>query len=121
MKKIIFYIPAVLVAIFYGFIAITMGVKSISPFVLVFMGMLFVSAFLLERKRFWGAFFGILPAIYVIYMGTQETGQVVSETPIGIALFLFYTICGVLVFRRAKKDKKEKAAEFKRMNIEDLG
>ncbi len=42
-------------------------------------------------------------AIHLIYMGTQETGQIINEMPIGIIVFIFYIICGSFIFYKNKK------------------
>jgi hypothetical protein len=36
-------------------------------------------------------------------MGTQETGQIINEMPIGIIVFIFYIICGSFIFYKNKK------------------
>ncbi len=42
--------------------------------------MLFIiSGFILNKNVFWGSLLGTLPAIHLIYMGTQETGQIINE------------------------------------------
>lgn len=38
-------------------------------------------------------------AIHLIYMGTQETGQIISEIPIGIVILILYIICGYFIHR----------------------
>ncbi|MGL5254041.1 MAG: DUF4362 domain-containing protein, partial [Brevinema sp.] len=44
---------------------------------------------------------GVLPTIHLIYMSTQETGQVVNiELPLGIIVLLFYVLCGCFVYKR---------------------
>lgn len=46
-----------------------------------------------------------LPAIHLIYMGTQETGQIINEMRIGIVILIFYIFCGYFVYRNNKKSK----------------
>lgn len=104
MKKGIFYIPAIISAILYGVIAIS-NIGAISPIVVVWVALFFISGFILNKNVFWGSLFGTLPAIYLIYMGTQETGQLINEMPIGIVLLIFYIICGYFVYRNNNKAK----------------
>ena len=98
MKKILFYIPAIIFTFFYG-IAVLSGF-AISTLVAVWLFLWFTSGFLLNKNYFWGSLLGALPGIHLIYMGTRETGQVFSETPIGIVILAFYVICGYLVYRK---------------------
>lgn len=100
MKKILFYLPAILCIIFYGAVAF-IGL-AFSPIAIVWAALFCVSGFILNKKQFWGALAGMLPAVHILYMGTQETGQVMNETPVGVAVFLFYALCGYLVFRKAQ-------------------
>ncbi len=101
MKNLLFYIPAIIFTLLYGILALN-GVGAISSVVLVWLALWFISGFTLSKGRFWGCVFGVLPAIQLIYMGTRETGQIISETPIGIAILIFYVICGYWVYRNNK-------------------
>lgn len=102
MKKVIFYIPSIIFAILYVMIAIS-NIGAISPIVIAWLVLLFISGFILNKNLFWGSLLGILPAIHLIYMGTQETGQIINEMPIGIIIFIYYIICGLFVYRNNKK------------------
>ncbi len=102
MKKILFYIPAIVFMLFYGIVALS-GFSAISPVVMVWLLLWSISGFLLNKNYFWGSLFGALPAIHLVYMGAQETGQIINETPIGIVVLSFYLICGYLVYRKNKK------------------
>lgn len=103
MKKTLFYIPAIVSVIFYGAVAL-IGIGSISPVVIAWIALFCISGFIMGKGRFLGALFGMLPAIYIIYMGSQETGQVFKETPIGIAVLLFYLVCGYIVYRKTRNN-----------------
>ena len=104
MKKSIFYIPAIIFTILYGTIAMN-DIGSISPIVFVWLALFFISGIMLNKHIYWGSLFGMLPALHLIYMGTQDTGQIISETPIGIAIIIFYIICGLSVYRNHKAAK----------------
>ncbi len=104
MKKIIFYIPAVIFTILYGVLAIS-NIAALSPIVIVWLALFVVSGFILSKNAFWGSLLGILPAIHLIYMGTQETGQIINEMPIGNVVLIFYIICGYYVYINNKKAK----------------
>ncbi|NLL82044.1 MAG: hypothetical protein GX231_07060 [Tissierellia bacterium] len=97
MRKTVFYIPAIIFAILYGVVKIN-NVGAISPYGIVCLALFFSSGFILNMNIFWGSLLGALPAIYIIYMGTQERGQIINETPIGIVVLIFYIICGYFVY-----------------------
>ena len=102
MRKSIFYAPAIIFTFLYGMIAIN-DIGSLSLIVFVWLALFFVSGFILNKNIFWGSLFGTLPAIHMIYLGTQDTGQIINETPIGIAIIIFYIICGLSVYKNTKQ------------------
>ncbi|WP_147534276.1 hypothetical protein [Bacillus marasmi] len=102
--KIIVYIPAIIFSIFYGVIAIN-DAGAISSIVLVWLAFFYVSGFMLNKNIFWGSLMGALPGIHLIYMGTQETGQIINEKPLGIVILIFYIICGYIIHRNNIKAK----------------
>ncbi|MGL5253423.1 MAG: hypothetical protein ACRC9L_00100 [Brevinema sp.] len=107
MKKVLFFIPAIIFALFYGFLAIT-AIGAISPIVIGWLALFLVAGVLLSRTVFWGSLLGVLPAIHLIYMSTQETGQVVNiELPLGIIVLLFYVICGYFVYKKRVAKPKQ--------------
>ena len=46
--------------------------------------------------------FGIVTGVILIYMGMQETGQIIKEWPIGIIFCLYYIICGFIAAKNRK-------------------
>ena len=46
-----------------------------------------------------GGLFGLLPAVQILYMSTQTTGQTISEAPIGIVTALYIVGCMFAVWR----------------------
>lgn len=105
MKKLIFFIPAIVFTILYGCAALG-GMGAIHPIVIVWLLLFWIAGALLSKAMFWGGILGVIPAVYFIYMGTQETGQIISETPIGIVVLLYYVICIYCVYKKntSKKD-----------------
>ena len=103
MKKIIFYLPAIIFTIFFSFAA-TWSIGAISPVAFVWLTMFFISGFILSKDVYWGSFLGVLPAIHMIYMGTQETGQIINEMPRVVAILFVYIVCGYYVHMNNKKN-----------------
>lgn len=102
MKKYIGYIPAILFSAFYLIVGFAGAGLELSM-ILLWLACFWISALLLHKGLFWGGVFGIFPAIHMIYMGTQETGQVIDiEIPLGIVLVLFYVFIGIYFWRRRK-------------------
>lgn len=104
MKKIVFYIPAILFAILYGWLAISFGISSISSIIFPWISSFLVSGFLLNKGKALGGVIGMLPGIHLIYMSTKDSGQVINiEFPMGIIILIFYVFCCVYVFYKEKK------------------
>ena len=100
MKKIVFFIPAIISRIFYVLLAVLGGVGAIHPIVAVWLFLFWISSALLRKAKVIGGIFGIIPALHLIYMGTQETGQIIKETPIGIVVLLYYAVCIYFVYKK---------------------
>ena len=107
MNKIFNFLPFIMGCILYIFVGMVGSFSAINHFVWLALGMLLISGFLLYKKKCWGSIFGILIGILLIYMGTQETGQIVSETPIGIIMCVYYIICGVVAYKKRENNKEE--------------
>ncbi|MEG1964610.1 MAG: hypothetical protein RR064_00520 [Oscillospiraceae bacterium] len=103
--KILFYIPAIIFTALYGVLAIE-EIGAISPVVIIWLTLFFASGFLLAKDKFWGCVLGVMPALHLIYMGTQATGQIINETPIGIIVLIFYVACGGFIYWKTKKTQK---------------
>lgn len=100
MKKLVFFIPAIVFTIFYGLVA-SGGIGAIHPIVILWLALFWISGVLLRKTMFLGGLLGILPAACFIYMGTQETGQIMKETPIGIVILLYYAVCMYFVYKKS--------------------
>ena len=99
MKKLLFFIPAMIFTIIYGCLALG-GVGAIHPIVIVWVLLFWIAGVLLSKTMIWGGMFGLIPAACFIYMGTQETGQIFSETPIGIVVLLYYAACMYYIHKK---------------------
>ncbi|MBQ2836053.1 MAG: hypothetical protein IJE68_04395 [Clostridia bacterium] len=99
MKKILYFLPVVLGCILYIFLGIASSFGSINPFVWIALGLLLISGLLMNRNKWWGCFLGILIGVLLIYMGSRETGQIIKETPFGIIMCIYYSVCAVITFR----------------------
>lgn len=99
MKKVFLYLPAVVYTI--AVIALNIILKTLSPLWYAWVVLLWLGSFLLNKGKAWGGLFGLLPAIHLMYMSTQYTGQVINlEMPLGIATALYIIACGYWVWKK---------------------
>lgn len=104
MKKIVFFLPAIVFAVFYGGIMIGASPSIVSPIIYPWIGLFLISGILLSKGLFWGGIPGILPGIHLMYMSTKDTGQIMNiELPMGMIVAAFYLLCCGLVFYKNKK------------------
>ena len=69
--------------------------------------LLWLGGFLLNKGKVWGGLFGLLPAIHLLYMSTQTTGQVINiEMPLGIITALYVVACGFWVWKKVQAMKQ---------------
>lgn len=104
MRKIFYYIPAVMSLLFYSVLTGVSGFRAVHPLAWGGVGILFLSAFLLCKDRWYGCVGGFLPGCALIYMSTRFTGQVIAvELPLGILFCLYYLVCGIVVYKKARR------------------
>ena len=91
MKKAFFCLPAVICTI--AVIALNFILRDFTPLWLAWVALLWLAGFLLCSGKVWGGLFGLLPAVHILYLSTQSTGQVISEAPLGIIIATYVLIC----------------------------
>ena len=97
MKKVVYYVPAIVGLVFYCLLAVFSGIGAIHPAVWLCLTLLFASAILMTKKKLFGCIPGILVGVILIWMSFQYTGQVIDiERPLGIALILFYVLSSIM-------------------------
>lgn len=96
MKKILFYLPVIIGFVFYIIVSF---LGTVNSFVWLALLLLLISGILLNKNKWWASILGILIGCLLIYMGTQETGQIIKETPFGIIMIIYYIICGVISYK----------------------
>lgn len=106
LKNIFYLIPAIVFTLFYGWLGLD-GIGAIHPIVLVWLALFWIAGILLSQTVFWGGLLGLIPAVYFIYMGTQETGQIVSQTPIGVITLLYFALCTYCVYKIKQKSSNK--------------
>ena len=81
---------------FYLFLGFRTSFSMIHPFVWAELSMLLMSGLLMNQGKSWGCLLGILAGCHLIYMGAQEIGQIIKETPFGVVMVIYYLICGMI-------------------------
>lgn len=100
MRKVLYFAPAIFGLVFYSLLTVFSGFGAIHPAVWLCIAMLFVSALLMVKRKWFGCIPGILVGVILIWMSFQSTGQVIDiEMPLGIALILFYILSGNTVMK----------------------
>lgn len=101
VKRMVFYIPAMLFAFLVGGLAITFGISLISPMALVWIALFLASGYLLSKDKIFGGVLGMLPGFHLMYMSTRDTGQVINiELPLGMIILIFFGLCSAFVLHK---------------------
>ena len=99
MRKVLFYLPAAIYTI--AVIALNIILKTFSPLWYFGVVLLWLGGFLLNKGKVWGSLLGLLPAIHLLYMSTQFTGQAINiEMPLGLITALYVITCGFWVWKK---------------------
>ncbi len=99
MKKIVWYLPAIIYTI--AIVILNIVFRIFTPVWCVWCVLLWLSGFLLDKKKVWGSILGLLPAIHLLYMSTKYTGQVINiELPLGIFTAIYVLMCGAFVLKK---------------------
>ncbi|MDI9518857.1 MAG: hypothetical protein QM266_05990 [Bacillota bacterium] len=107
--KLMYFLPFALGVLFYIPIVLIGEFKAVNPLAWVALLFLLIAGILMLIKKWWGSIFGILVGLLLIYMGSQDTGQFINETPLGVIFVAYYLIFGIVSL--IKKIKKAKATE----------
>ena len=68
MKKVLLYLPSIV--FFIVTIVLNIILQTFSPLWYVWIVLLWLGGFMLNKGKVWGGIFGLLPAIHILYMGT---------------------------------------------------
>lgn len=102
MKRILYTMPAVMVVLFYGMLAVLAGgVSGFQPRAWLMVLMPVASAVLLVAGRWWGSIFGMLLGGLMISIGLSGGNQMVML--FGIAVFAYYLVMGILCMKDSRK------------------
>lgn len=98
--NLIYYIAVVIAAIFYGIIILLGGIKGIHSGVWLALLSMYSASVLMDRGKWYGCFVYAIIGFGLIYMGMQETGQIVKEWPLGIVWLVYSCFSGYVSYRK---------------------
>ena len=102
MKRVLYTMPAVMVVLFYGMLALLAGgVGSFQPRAWLMIVMPVASAVLLLAGRWWGCIPGMCLGGLLISMGLTGGNEIVML--FGGIVFIYYMVMGILCLKDAKK------------------
>lgn len=105
MRKLLYFIPTLIVLVLLVFLLLVLGDLTSQPddyiIGIAILSVFLVSDLLLSRHKWYGCVPGALLGAYIIYYGSQYHGQVFDERPVGIAIFLYYLIFGIVAYRKS--------------------
>ena len=101
MKRIVFFLPAIVFTVAVLFLNLLL--KTASPLWYAWVLLLWACGILLVKGKFWGSVFGLAPAIHILCMSTQYTGQVIDlELPLGLVTAVYVLGCGFWVWKKVR-------------------
>ena len=104
MKKTLYFVPAVLAMLLYIALGFSVSFSTINPWVWFWIVVMFASAVVMLKHKWYGCIGGFFVGCVLIYMSTQDTGQVIDiERPLGIILCIYYLICGIVVYKEVER------------------
>ena len=91
MKKMIYFTPAIIALLLYTVLGFISSFGTINPMVWVWIAIMFRSAVVMLKNKWYGCIGGFIVGCVLIYMSTQYTGQLINiERPCGIILCAYY-------------------------------
>ena len=105
LKRALYTMPAVMVIIFYGMLALLAGgFASFQVRAWLMILMPTAAAVLLLAGKWWGGIFGMLLGGLMISVGMAGSNDIVML--FGVIVFLYYMVMGILCLKDAKKQSE---------------
>jgi len=102
MKRTLYTMPAVMVVLFYGMLALLAGgFASFQPVAWLIILMPVAAAVLLLAGRWWGSIFGMVLGGLVISMGMTGDNRMVMA--FGAFVFVYYMAMGIICLKDSRK------------------
>ena len=104
MKKVLYALPAMLYCGAVMAFGLRLGFDgSLKPVTWVYMALLLCAAVILCMNRWWGCVPGMAVGFLIIYLfANSRVHHHINETPIGIAVMLYFAITGIICYLTKK-------------------
>jgi len=103
MKRVLYTMPAVMVVLFYGMLALLAGgFASFQPRAWMMILMPVASAVLLLAGRWWGSIFGMVLGGLLISIGMIGGNDIVML--FGALVFIYYMAMGIICLKDSRKN-----------------
>jgi len=100
MKKILYFIPAVITALFYGMVLfIKLDLETMAY---VLLGMLVLSGIILCFNKWMGIFPGILICVWLVAVDFNVKIRAIYLWPVGLVFIVYFAIIGFRVYKQNK-------------------
>jgi len=104
VKKVLYFLPAVLVCWIYGFMLFILEgtfdavIDAVQSAVFLYILLPVTGSVLLAKNKWWGSLFGAGMGLLLIWNNLQYTGHqhVNIDLPLGIFVVLYYSLCGII-------------------------
>lgn len=102
MKKVLYFLPAVVICLIYGFILLVLEgsfdavIDLVRSVVVLYIVLPVIGSVLLARGKWWGSLFGAAMGLLLIYNNLQYSGyqHINLDMPLGIAFAVYYGAMG---------------------------
>ena len=103
MKKVLYFLPAVVICLIYGFILMVLeggfdaAADMVRSVVVLYIALPVVGSVLLAKGKWWGSLFGVAMGLLLVYSNLQYSGHqhVNVDMPLGIAFAVYYGAMGI--------------------------
>ncbi len=103
MKKVLYFIPVILILILCVFI-VFIGGLSFDDNAWLYLVLPLIAGVLVSYKQWWGCLFGLIIGAMIIYSSTLDGKHIINELPIGIIWCAYYVIMGYVCYKSKVKE-----------------
>lgn len=104
MKKLLYFLPAILICLIYGFLLFVLEgtfdavIDAVQSVVFLYILLPITGSVLLVKNKWWGSLFGAGMGLLLIWNNLQYTAHqhVNIDLPLGIFFVLYYLACGIV-------------------------
>ena len=104
MKKFLYIMPAVMLCVFYAFVALWLGgIEDFTFTAFVYIILSILAGVLLRKGNWWGCLFGIVMGGMLVFYGMTAQPQVFVGFVLGLILAAYYAAMGLICVASREK------------------